>query len=268
MSVCGLDLGSRSCRAVLVTESGEITSRAEVSLTPDLPETARLAIEQFGARRDDVQYVAATGFGRYQVPFRDLAITEVSCHAFGAHALVPSARTALDLGAQGIRAMRFGDDGRVVRFRANEACAGGSGRFLERMARTLDLPLAEIGPVSLRAQAPVPVSSVCTVLADSEIIHHVTEGRAVEDILMGAHLSIADRVVGLARQAGVEGDIALTGALSRNTGLVAALVQKLGARVRVPPDAEYAGALGAALLALKRVRRLERDEQIHSVRNG
>lgn len=268
MPICGLDLGSRFCRAVLVTEEGEITARAESPLQPDLLETARRTIEQLGDRRDDVQYVAATGFGRYQVPFRDVAITEVTCHAFGAFTLVPAARTVLDLGGQGIRALRLRDDGRVLRFRANESCAGGSGRFLERMARILDLPVEQLGPVSLRAQSPVPVSSVCAVLADSEIIHHITEGRAVEDIVMGAHLSIAERATGLARQAGIEGEIAVTGAVSRNAGFVAALNQKLGARVRVPPDAEYAGALGAALLALKRLRRMERDEQILAARNA
>jgi len=259
MFVLGIDLGSRTCHAVVVDDVGTVMERASVGVSADLPGTARRALESLGTRSEEVTYVAATGFGRYQVSFRDIAITDVTCHAYGARALFPTAGCVVDMGAHHSRAMRMREDGRVLRFKVNDKCASGAGKFLERVARALEIPLAEIGSVSLRAQAPVTISSICAVLAESEVINHVTEGRAVEDILMGAHLSIAERVIALVRQVGIQGDVVLTGAVSRNAGMVAALEKRLGGPIRVSPDSEYAGAIGAALLAQKRLRMLERD---------
>ncbi|MBI2899781.1 MAG: 2-hydroxyglutaryl-CoA dehydratase [Planctomycetes bacterium] len=262
MFVLGIDLGSRACHAVLADGEGRIAERSFLPAAADLHATARRALESFGLRRDEIQYVAATGFGRGQVRFRDLAITEITCHARAARALLPDASCVLDIGARNARAIRTCADGRTLGFRVGDRCAAGGGRLLERAARALDLPLDEIGPVSLRAQDPVAVSSVCAVLAESEIVRHVTDGRAVEDILMGLHLSVASRAAALVRQLGADGDVALTGGVARNAGMVAALERKLGLPVRTSPDSEYAGAIGAALLALKRLRILDHDPRV------
>ncbi len=258
MYVLGIDLGSRTCHAVIVDPDGSVAGRSAVPVTADLPGTARRAEAAVERSVSDL-YVAATGFGRYQVLFRDIAITDITSHAFGARSLFPDASCVLDIGAQTSRAMRYREDGRVERFKINDKCAAGAGKFLERVARAMELPLDEIGELSRRSKDPVTISSICAVLAESEIINHVTQGRAVEDILMGAHLSIADRVVALLRQVGIRGEIALTGAVSRNAGMVAALERKVGQPVRVSSDSEYAGAIGAALLARKRLRMMSHE---------
>src|SRR3990172_4958566 len=171
-----------------------------------------------------------TGYGRYRVLFRHIQITEMTCHGVGARWLFPGTRTVLDIGAMNSRALRLADSGRVAAFRMNDRCASGAGRFLERVAKALEGKLEEVGELALRAQDPQPISSICAVLAESEVINHVTAGASVEDILSGAHFSIAERLV--------------------------ALVRQVGAQLNVSPHSEYAGALGAALLARARWQRL------------
>jgi predicted CoA-substrate-specific enzyme activase len=246
-------------KAVVIDDTGQVRAKATLPTGHDLAGAARRAVDGAlgglaGARVAD--YVASTGFGRYQVPFRDAQITEITCHARGAVALSPGTRSILDIGAMNARAIRVNQDGRVRTFRMNDKCASGAGRFLERVAKGLELELQDIGPLSLRSAAPQPISSICAVLAESEVINLVTQGNAIEDILAGTHESIAGRIAALLRQVGVESDVALTGGVTKNVGMVRALEKRLGMPVVVHPDAEYAGALGAALLALQRIRRL------------
>jgi predicted CoA-substrate-specific enzyme activase len=260
-TVAGVDVGTRMTKAVVIDDSGKVIGRATLATGHDLAGAARRALDRALSETPDGQtppaYVAATGFGRYQVPFRDAQITEITCHGRGAVALAAGTRSVLDVGAMNARAMRVDPNGRVRAFRMNDKCASGAGRFLERVAKGLELELGDIGPLSLRAKAPQPISSICAVLAESEVINLVTIGHGVEDILAGTHESIAGRVAALLRQVGVEQDVTLTGGVTKNVGMVRALGDRLGVPVTVPPDAEYAGALGAALLALGRLRRLE-----------
>jgi predicted CoA-substrate-specific enzyme activase len=215
-------------------------------------------LEAAGISDDDVEYRASTGFGRYQVPFRDLAITEITCHAVGAVHLFPRTRIVLDIGAQNCRAMSIRETGQVVHFRLNGKCAAGGGRFLERVARGLELELGSIGPLSLRASDPKPISSVCAVLAESEIINQVTAGHKVEDILSGVHDSLAERIAAQMRQVGIQEEVTLTGGVALNPGMVKALEHRLGVRINVDPSAEYAGALGAAILSGWRLEKTRR----------
>lgn len=268
-TVAGVDVGTRMTKAVVVGEDGRVTGRAVLPTGHDLAGAARRALDRAlaesakspGNSGDGAApppaYVASTGFGRYQVPFRDVQITEITCHGRGAVALAQGTRSVLDVGAMNARAMRIDPNGRVRSFRMNDKCASGAGRFLERVAKGLELDLGDIGPMSLRAKAPQPISSICAVLAESEVINLVTVGHAVEDILAGTHQSIAGRIAALLRQVGVEPEVTLTGGVTKNIGMVRALGERLGVPVKVHPEAEYAGALGAALLALGRLRRLE-----------
>ncbi|MCI0587283.1 MAG: acyl-CoA dehydratase activase [Planctomycetes bacterium] len=260
--VAGIDVGTRATKAVLLDAADRArVGRALLPTGADLPGAAWRALEaalrEAGFGREEVAYVAATGYGRYQVPFRDLQITEITCHARGAKALFPSARCVLDVGAMNSRAMRVAPSGRVEAFRMNDRCASGAGRFLERVARSLEVELEAVGDLSLRSQDPQPISSVCAVLAESEVINHVTEGRKIEDILRGAHQSIAERVVALLRQVGAAPTFALTGGLAKNAGMVRAIEERLGSALSVAPDAEYAGALGAAIFGAERLARRE-----------
>lgn len=262
--VAGVDIGSRKTKAVVLALEGDGNGaplgRAVVDTRFDLADACERALEaalaDAGCRRDALAYLATTGYGRYQAPDRDIQITEITCHARGAVALMPGVRTILDVGAQNARAIRLEPSGRVLAFRMNDKCASGAGRFVERVARALEVDLEQVGPLGLQADRPCDISSICAVLAESEVINHVTNGETVPNILQGTHVSIADRLSSLVRQVNVEAPFALTGGVAHNRGLVHALQERLGMEVQVHRDAEYAGALGAALLGRQRLRRL------------
>ncbi len=269
--VLGIDVGTRTTRAVLVDEHGGVAGRACRETGARLELAAQKTLEELcghnALKAEDIVYVASTGHGRYRVLFRQIQITEMTCHAVGALRLFPGTRTVLDIGAMNSRALRIADNGRVVAFRMNDRCASGAGRFVERVARALEIDLDQVGELSLRAQDPQPISSICAVLAESEVINQVTAGKSIEDILRGAHNSIAERLVALVRQVGAQMEITLTGGVTKNTGMVRSLEERLGMPLNVSPESEYAGALGAALLARQRWQRLQ-DPAFHHPTGG
>jgi len=260
--VAGVDIGTRESKAVLIpAETGDqpadIRGQGTVPTRFDLADAAERALAEAlaaaGAERGDVAYLATTGYGRYQALDRDIQITEITCHARGAVALHPELCTILDVGAQNARAIRLAPSGRVLAFRMNDKCASGAGRFIERVARALEVDLDQVGPLGLQAQKPCAISSICAVLAESEVINHVTNGESIPDILQGTHGSIADRLTSLVRQVGLTAPFGLTGGVSRNLGLVQALRERLKMPIVLPEQAEFAGALGAALLGRLRL---------------
>ena len=265
--VGGIDIGTRMTKCIVYDLTlDEIARRATLLTGHNLALASERVLEQSCRQAHletrDVFYVASTGYGRYLAPMRQIQITDISCHAFGARHLFPRTTSVLDVGAQNAKAIRIDEHGRVVKFRMNDKCASGAGRFLERVAKGLELELEEIGELSLRSKDPQPISSICAVLAESEVINLVTTGYPIEDILMGAHLSISDRIVAMLRQVGADGDIALTGGITKNAGMVKALEQKIGKKLNVCGDSEYAGALGACLLVNRRLRKLEKSQPL------
>ncbi|MFQ5662631.1 MAG: acyl-CoA dehydratase activase [Terriglobia bacterium] len=261
--VVGIDVGARTTRALLLDEHGRVQRRARRETGARLEQAAESTLQELCERHrvkpEQIVYIASTGYGRYRVLFRQIQITEMTCHAMGARWLFPGTRTVLDIGAMNSRALRIAASGRVVAFRMNDRCASGAGRFLERVARSLEIDLEQVGELSLRSRDPQPISSICAVLAESEVINHVTAGKAVEDILRGAHNSISERLVALVRQVGAQPEITLTGGVTKNRGMVRALEERLGTRLNVSAHSEYAGALGAALLARQRWQRLQKS---------
>ncbi len=260
--IAGIDVGARSTHAVVIGGRGIVVGRGIATsgafFTRAAEQALGLALEDAAVARNDLAYVASTGYGRSQVPFRDIQITEMTCHGVGALALYPRTRTVLDIGAQNTRVIVVGDEGRVTRFKMNDKCAAGAGRFLERVAAAMEIPLAEFGPTALQSKDPKPISSVCAVLAESEVINLVSQDFRTEDILLGVHDSIGERIVSQARQAGVEHEVTLTGGLVNNPAMVRVLEQRLGIHVNCAPDGEYAGAIGAARLGRRRhLKRLE-----------
>jgi predicted CoA-substrate-specific enzyme activase len=259
--IAGIDVGSGATKAVLIDEAGAVRGRGETRTRADFEAVARAALEAAlaaaGAEEAQVGYTAATGLGRHAVPFRDIQITDLTCGARGAASLCPEARFVLDIGAQCSRAIRLREGGKVKEFHMNEKCAAGSGGFLERAARYLEVPVADIGPLSLRATRAQAISSVCAVLAESEIINHVSDGAAVEDILRGIHASLADRALSLLKRVGLDGPVAFIGGVARQDGMVAALRARLEVPVLLPPEPVFAAALGAALLGRQRWQRRE-----------
>lgn len=257
MLVAGIDIGSGTTKCVVVDEAGAVRGRGQTKTKADFERVSREALEAAGAGAgaDAVGYVATTGLGRYAVPFRDIQITDLTCGARGAATLFPGTGFVLDIGAQCSRAIHLRDGGKVKEFHMNEKCAAGSGGFLERAAKYLEVTVADIGPMSLGAKRPQAISSVCAVLAESEIINHVSEGIAVENILRGIHNSLADRALSLLKRVGMDGPVTFIGGVARQEGMVVALRDKLGVQVNVPDGPEYTTALGAALLGLQRYRK-------------
>lgn len=260
-AVAGVDVGSRYTKAVIVDADRRVLGRWMVRTRPDFTAVAREAVDgaaaAAGANPGALAYVATTGFGRYNVPFRDLQITEITCAARGAAASCPEAVCVLDIGFQSTRAIRLRADGRVGQFASNDKCAAGAGGFIERAARYLEVPLEQIGRLSLDATAPEAISSICAVLAETEIINHLTAGVSVENICGGIHRSLATRALGLLKRVGLDGPVAFVGGVALQDGMVRALEETLPVPVVVPPDPLFACAQGAAALGLRRLARLE-----------
>lgn len=205
------------------------------------------ALRQAGLSFDRIEYVIATGYGRINVPFADRQITELTCHARGVFSFFPNVNLAIDIGGQDAKGLKI-RDGKLIDFVMSDKCAAGTGRFLEVLAGTLGLRLEDLGPLSLRSTGRVPISSTCTVFAQTEVVSRLSEGAKLEDIIAGVHDAIASRVAKMVKRLGIEPDIVFTGGVAQNAGVVKALEENLGHQVFVPPEPMLSGAIGAALL--------------------
>lgn len=254
--VAGIDVGSGTTTCVVLDEDLNVVGSAVRRTTPDFDAVAREVLEDAGGGQP-VAYVATTGLGRYAVVNRQIQITDMTCSARAAHRYAPEARYVLDVGSQSTRAIKKDERGKVREFKCNEKCAAGSGGFLERAAKYLEITVEELGELSIESQHPQAISSVCAVLAESEIINHVSEGRSVADIVRGIHDSLAERAMMLLKRLGMDGPVVLMGGVARQPGMVAACRDAFGVPVIVPPDPHLGAALGAAVLGWQRLRKLE-----------
>ncbi len=252
----GIDIGSLSTDVVLLDGRGRVAASAVVatgaSTRKACAEALGRALADAGATEPDIAFAVATGYGRESAAPAGLRVTEITCHARGARHLFPGARTVLDIGGQDSKVIRVSPDGKVADFAMNDKCAAGTGRFLEVMARALEMDLEEMGPRSLRSTKALAVSSMCTVFAESEVISLIASGAAPEDIARGIHAAVADRVAALAERVGVEPPVVMTGGVAKNPGARKALEDRFGLSLLVPAEPQTAGALGAALIALEK----------------
>ncbi|MFQ5413149.1 MAG: acyl-CoA dehydratase activase [Phycisphaerae bacterium] len=259
--IAGVDLGSGATKTVIIDETQRVLGRGMERTRADFDVVARRSIEaacdKAGMTRDCIDYIASTGLGRYSFSERDIQITEMTCGARGAFALYPEAGFVLDMGAQSTRAIALRDNGKVKAFRTNEKCAAGSGGFLQRIARYLEVDIEDIGTISLQAEHPQPISSVCAVLAESEIINHVSDGKTVPDIIRGAHESLAERALSQLKLIGYEGAVVFIGGVGLQQGMVEACRARFGGPVHVPDAPSHVVAYGAAILGLQRYRKRE-----------
>src|SRR5215472_5472125 len=267
--VAGIDMGAKSTKAVVMNGEQRICGQSAVKTRPDFPAVARevlnLALQQAGLMESELNYIATTGFGRYNVPFRDIQITDITCVGRAAVFLFPETHTVLDIGAQSTRALRVSDTGKVREFRTNDKCAAGAGGFIERASKYLEVKVEHVGELSLQSTKPQTISSVCAVLAESEIINHVSSGESVENILRGVHNSLASRAMALMKRAGLEDEVTFVGGVARQAGMVKALAETLKRKVNVSEEPHMVGALGAALLALRRLEKIRATEKPHSM---
>jgi predicted CoA-substrate-specific enzyme activase len=263
--VAGIDMGAKSTKAVVMDGEKRICGKARVKTRPDFPAVAKevldLALQQAGLKENDLNYIATTGFGRYNVPFRDVQITDITCVGRGAVFLFPKTRCVLDIGAQSTRALRVSDTGKVREFRTNDKCAAGAGGFIERACKYLEVNIDQVGDLSIQANKPQTISSVCAVLAESEIINHVSNGETIENILRGVHNSLASRALALLKRSGMEDEVTFVGGVARQKGMVKALEETLKRKINVSEEPELVGALGAALLALRRLEKIREDKK-------
>lgn len=211
------------------------------------------ALEKAGLGREDLDAIVTTGYGRSAIKTGDKSITEITCHARGAHFLDPAVRTVVDIGGQDSKVIRLDGSGAVVNFVMNDKCAAGTGRFLEMMARTLEMDLDRMSQTGLTYGEDITISSMCTVFAESEVVSLIAQNKATDDIVHGLNKAVASKTISLVRRVGGEGKYMMTGGVSKNQGLVKALEEKLGEKLEVSDWAQLCGALGAALFAMDMV---------------
>jgi predicted CoA-substrate-specific enzyme activase len=256
----GVDVGSTQTKAVLVSDNGDgvqILSRALIDTGANVVKAAQAAFDKCcqiaNIPQADVGFVVGTGYGRYKISFGNAQMTEISCHARGAHFICPGTHTVIDMGGQDSKAISVGPSGEVLDFVMNDKCAAGTGRFLANAAEVMGISLDDIGLLSLKATRPVKIATVCTVFVESDILSYLAQGKRAEDIMGGVHLAIAKRTLSLARRLTIEPEITMTGGVARNIGMVRALETVLGSKMNVSPDAHFMGAVGAALFALEKL---------------
>jgi predicted CoA-substrate-specific enzyme activase len=256
MIVAGCDVGSLSAEAILL-EDGSILGSEIMLVRPTAEQSARDVMDKLlgrlGFSYGDIGFAVATGYGRETIPFADANLSEISCHAKGAHFLVPSIRTVIDVGGQDCKAIRVATDGGVEDFVMNDKCAAGTGRSLELNSEALGVKVSELGPVSLEAKEAIVITSQCSIFTELEIMHLLMEGRSTADIAAGINQAMARRVKMLAGRVGIKNDVGITGGVSKNVGVVKMLGEMLSVEfVGFPEDPQIMGALGAALFAAEK----------------
>lgn len=250
----GIDIGSITSKAVLMKEG--IILAAKVVFTGYNVETAAKKVfddvlAEAGLPPEAVGRIVATGYGRKGVAIAHESLTEILCHGAGAYYQNREVRFVIDIGGQDSKAILLDDKGRVKNFTMNDKCAAGTGRFLEVMARAMEVNLEAFGDLSLQADLPAKISSLCTVFAESEVISLISKGISRENIIAGIHESIGTRVSAMAKRVGLQEPVMMTGGVAKNIGVVKALEEKLGLKIEVSPYAQVNGAIGAAYLAWK-----------------
>jgi predicted CoA-substrate-specific enzyme activase len=252
MITVGIDVGSITTKAAVV-EDGKLISDTVMSTGYNAQDAGikvyQNMMDELGLKPSAVTRIISTGYGRNSVTIADKAVTEITCHAVGAHFLNPGVRSIIDIGGQDSKAIVVDETGSVKDFAMNDKCAAGTGRFLEVMARALEVDLDNFGKFSLKADTPAKISSLCTVFAESEVISLISKGEKRQNIIAGIHESIASRVVAMAGRIGLSAPLMMTGGVAKNKGVVKALENKTGHAIEVSEKAQVTGAIGAALIA-------------------
>ena len=262
MAFMGVDVGSLSCDAFLIDDTGKLMGWTVVPTGARNIESIKRAraevLGQTGLLESEVEALIATGYGRDRVEGRLAAVTEITCHARGIQALLPGTELLVDIGGQDSKSMRLDGKGNVMEFAMNDKCAAGTGRFLEAMARALEVDVGELGDLDRGAGGNVTLSSMCTVFAESEVVSLIAAGAEVPEIVRGLHRAIANRTVALVKRVAPASSglkIAMSGGVARNPGVVRALGEALDCNLSIPAEPDIVGALGAALIAMERAHR-------------
>ena len=258
MYVMGIDSGSTSTNAVIMDRNREIQAFSVVRTGAKSGQSAQKILEEVldkaGLKREDISWIVSTGYGRVSIPFADENVTEISCHGRGAHYFNPKVRTILDIGGQDSKAIHLNEAGEVTDFVMNDKCAAGTGRFLEMIARSLEMDISELGPAALQSTEYIEITSMCSVFAESEVISLIAQNKEKADIAAGVCRSIAGKSYSLMKRVGLEPEFMMTGGVAKNPGVARAVEEKIGAKLYICPEPEIVGAVGAALYALDQIK--------------
>ena len=257
MYVMGIDSGSTSTNAVIMDGERKIVASAVVRTGAKSGESAQKILGEIlgkaGLAREEIAWIVSTGYGRVSIDFADENVTEISCHGRGAHYFNPKVRTILDIGGQDSKAIHLSEAGEVTDFVMNDKCAAGTGRFLEMIARTLEIDVDELGPVALQSTEDIEITSMCSVFAESEVISLIANNKEKADIAWGVCRAIAGKAYSLMKRVGMEETFMMTGGVAKNPGVVRAVEEKIQSRLYICPEPEIVGAAGAALYALDKM---------------
>jgi len=258
MITAGIDIGSITAKAALFNNDHILGSRV-IFTGYNAKKAGRTVLDEtlaaLNMAASDIHTIVSTGYGRNTVDFADKAITEITCHGAGAHFIDPEVRTIIDVGGQDSKVVRINEAGKVVDFAMNDKCAAGTGRFLEVMARAMEVDLDEFGDIFLTSQNPAKISSICTVFAESEVVGLLADGRDIPAIAACLCDAVARRVIAMANRLSVEDPVLLCGGVAHNIGVREALQRHLDREVVVPDRPQLVGAVGAAVLAGERASR-------------
>lgn len=250
----GIDIGSTTSKCVILRDGAEIAAQAlEVAGigTSGAQGTIRKVLSAAGLSQEQISASVVTGYGRKNFGGDAVSVSELSCHAMGAHWVFPEVRTIIDIGGQDAKVISLNESGLMESFVMNDKCAAGTGRFLDVMANILKLDISQL-EVQAAAQTPVSISSTCTVFAESEVISQLSGGAAIPDVVAGICNSVASRVCGLARRVGIRERVCMSGGVALNNGVRGAIARDLGVEILYDPRAQLFGAIGAALHAYRK----------------
>ena len=257
MYTLGIDIGSTTSKCAILKDGTELvaTSLQRGGLGTGGPEEALSRLwRESGLSREDMERVIATGYGRNKFRGADGEVSELTCHALGGRFVFPDLRTVIDIGGQDAKIISLTADGRMSNFIMNDKCAAGTGRFLEVMANILCLDINDLGPIAAKSDKPAPISSTCTVFAESEVISQMANGVEQADLVAGICQSVATRVAALARRAGITQRVCMSGGVARNEAVRRYMAEALNTEISFDPRAQYFGAIGAALYAWRQMK--------------
>ncbi|MDX8416992.1 acyl-CoA dehydratase activase [Absicoccus intestinalis] len=256
--IAGIDSGSTSTDAIIMDENAKIIGRSIVATgigaTQSADKALQIALEDAHLSKDQLTNVVTTGYGRENIGNHADSVTEITCHAKGAHYLHPETKTIIDIGGQDSKVIRIDAQGIVENFVMNDKCAAGTGRFLDAQARALNMSLAELSETGLHWKNDITISSMCTVFAESEVISLVADNVAISDIIHGLNKSVASKTASLVHRIKGEPEFIMTGGVAQNAGVVQCLEQALDAKIYIDDRAQLCGAIGAALIGLEEIR--------------
>ena len=264
--VAGCDIGSLTAKIVVLEIQNEKIEKKyshiqKVGYAPGQVASQLISKAKSVINGEKIEYIVSTGYGRKLVEEAQKSITEITCHALGAHHSNASIQTIIDIGGQDSKVILLNEQAHVQDFEMNDKCSAGSGRFLEVMADALEIPLEEFGSLALTSKNPSPISSTCTVFAESEVISRINQGASRVDVAAGIHKAIVNKTIALSARVGIQPEVALTGGVALNPAVKEMLEIELGTKIIVPSEPQMNGALGAALLARRYFQKTIKNEK-------